>query len=167
VRPDAAPPAPALSPVVAVFAALYARFRHLTHELGKFGLVGAISYLVDFGVFNAIRLSTGEPFTAKIISTVVAATTAFLGNRFWTWRHARRTTLARQYSLYFLFNLVGLGIGLACLLVSHNWLGAIWPAFTSAVADNISANLVGVGLATMFRFWAYRRFVFPTGTDLA
>jgi putative flippase GtrA len=140
--------------------ALYGRFRGLIHEVGKFGVVGAFAYLVDFTVFNLVLYATDEPIRAKIISTVVATTTAFIGNRFWTWRHAERKGLTREYSLYFLFNLVGLAIGLACLVISHTWLGAAWPFFRSALADNLSANVVGVGLATLFRFWAYRRFVF-------
>jgi len=35
------------------------------------------------------------------------------------------------------------------------------PGFTSALADNISANVVGLGLGTLFRFWSYRKWVFP------
>jgi len=42
-----------------------------------------------------------------------------------------------------------------CLAVSHYALG-----FTSPLADNIAANVVGLGLATAFRFWSYRRWVF-------
>jgi hypothetical protein len=42
-----------------------------------------------------------------------------------------------------------------CLWVSHYALG-----FTGAVADNVSANGVGLALATGFRFWAYRTHVF-------
>jgi hypothetical protein len=39
--------------------------------------------------------------------------------------------------------------------VSHYALG-----FTSPLGDNIAANVVGLGLATAFRFWSYRRWVF-------
>jgi hypothetical protein len=31
----------------------------------------------------------------------------------------------------------------------------------SPLADNISGQLVGTALGTLFRFWSYRRFVFP------
>jgi hypothetical protein len=31
-----------------------------------------------------------------------------------------------------------------------------------AIADNIAANVVGLGLGTLARFWALRRFVFLT-----
>ena len=143
------------------------RFGHLVHELGKFGTVGAISFVVDIVIFNfAVGALDMERLTAKTVATVVAASIAFVGNRFWTWRHRERIGLAREYGLYFFFNAVGLGIGLGCLAVSHYGLGAIWPGvFKSLLADNISANLVGTALGTFFRFWSYRRFVFvgPTG----
>lgn len=145
------------------------RFGHLVHELGKFGTVGGIAFVIDIVLFNVlIEALDMERLTAKTISTTIAATFAFLGNRFWTWRHRERSGLAREYLLYFFFNVVGLGIGLACLAISHYGLGAIWPAvFKTLLADNISANLVGTAMGTTFRFWSYRRFVFvgPAAQD--
>jgi putative flippase GtrA len=132
----------------------------LARELGKFGTVGAICYVVDISIFNLLRVILGEPIGPKIISTVVATTLAFLGNRFWTWKDRGHSRLVREYPLFFGVNLIGLGIGVACLSISHHWLGSYWPVLTSNVADNLSANVIGMGLATLFRFWAYRRFVF-------
>lgn len=137
-----------------------ARFEGLLRELGKFGVVGAVCYGIDITIFNVLRTIMGEPIVPKIISTVVAASAAFIGNRFWTWRHRERSGLVREYPLFFGVNLVGLGITVACLQLSHNWLGSYWPALTSQLADNVSGNIIGVGFASLFRFWAYRRFVF-------
>jgi putative flippase GtrA len=146
---------------IALVRAGYDRFAHLVHELGKFGVVGAICYLIDITIFNLWLAEFHEPISAKTVSTAIAATIAFLGNRFWTWRDRERNGLGREYGLYFGFNAVGLAIGVACLWITHYGLGSIWPAvFTTTLADNISANVVGVLLASLFRFWAYRRFVF-------
>jgi putative flippase GtrA len=141
---------------------LAARFAGLVREIGKFGIVGAICYGIDFVIFNVLLVVMHEPILPKTISTVVAATAAFVGNRFWTWRDRSRSGLTREYTLFFGVNLVGLAIGVACLWVSHNWLGGRWPALATPLADNLSGNVVGVGLASFFRFWAYRRFVFRT-----
>jgi len=54
-----------------------------------------------------------------------------------------------------LFNVAGMVIALGCLAFSHYVLD-----LRSARADNISANGVGLVLGTLFRFWAYRYFVF-------
>jgi putative flippase GtrA len=144
--------------------AAISRFAGLLKELGKFGTVGALCYVIDITIFNVLRGLTGEPIVPKIVSTVVATTAAFIGNRFWTWRHRERSGLGREYPLFFGVNLVGLGITIACLWLSHNWLGTYWPVLTSQLADNISGNVIGVGFASLFRFWAYRRFVFRAGS---
>jgi putative flippase GtrA len=148
-------------PAAAILPALRARFGALVHELGKFGVVGAVSFAVDFVLFNLFLGLGAETLLAKTGSTVIATFVAFAGNRFWTWRHRAHTNMARQYGLFFFLNAVGLGIGLACLALSHYGLGAIWPEFfQTQLADNISGQLVGTAAGTLFRFWSYRRFVF-------
>jgi putative flippase GtrA len=133
---------------------LYTRFEGLVREAGKFGTIGLITFVIDTAVFNLLwgPLNT---LVAGAISMTVAATCAFIGNRFWTWRDRARTDLRREYGLYFLFNLVGLLIALTCLGVSHYLLG-----FTSQLSDNIAKNGVGLVLGTLFRFWSYRQIVF-------
>jgi putative flippase GtrA len=139
---------------------IVARFENLIRELGKFGTVGIIAFGVDFAIFNSARLLGVETLLSGTISMTVAATVAFVGNRFWTWRDRERTGLRREYTLYFLFNLVGLAIGLTCLGLSRYVLGAFWPIFTTLVAENVAKNIVGMALGTAFRFWSYRQIVF-------
>jgi putative flippase GtrA len=145
-----------------MFRALYERFAHIVQEVGKFGLVGVVCYGIDLAIFVVWNSMTGQRYVATIVSTLIATSVAFVGNRFWTWRHRERKSLHREYVLYFGFNAVGLGIGIVCLWISHNWLGSMWPSvFTTPLADAVSGKVVGVLLASLFRFWAYRRFVFP------
>lgn len=140
--------------------ALWERFGHLVRELGKFGVVGASSYVVDVTIYNLLYHSLGW-FWAKVVSTAIAATIAFVGNRFWTWRDRERSGLHREYLLYFGFNAVGLFIGLGCLLISHRGLGHFWPdTFHTQLADNVATQGFGMVFGTLFRFWSYRRFVF-------
>ncbi|WP_205808514.1 GtrA family protein [Micromonospora sp. HNM0581] len=138
------------------------RFGHLVREMSKFATVGGVAFLIDFALFNYLIGPQGvEQITAKTIATVIAATFAFLGNRFWTWRHRKRSHPAREYALFFFFNTVGLGIAVACLAISHYGLGSIWPSvFRTPLADNVASFVVGTGFGTLFRFWSYRRFVF-------
>ncbi len=143
------------------FAAYY-RMHHLVREGMKFLAVGGLGYVVDVGLFNVLRYVGGEgplydrPISAKVVSTVVATLVTYAGNRFWTFRHRRRTGYAREYALFFVLNAVGLAISVGCLALSHYVLD-----LRSPLADNISANIVGLGLAALFRFWSYRRWVFP------
>lgn len=132
-------------------------------EAVKFLFIGGAGYITDISVFNALRLGPLEqkPLTAKVISTVVATLVTYAGNRAWTFRHRERSGLGREYALFFVLNAIGMAITVATLAVSHYVLG-----FTSALADNISGNVIGIALGTAFRFWSYRKWVFrPTPDD--
>jgi putative flippase GtrA len=140
---------------------LYHRFAHLVHEVSKFGVVGIVAFVVDLTVFNVLNYRMGvESLTSATISMVLGSSVAFVGNRFWTWRHRERSGLRREYALYFFFNAVGLLIALACLGISTYGLGSVWPAFKTPLAENISKMIVGGALGTIFRFWSYRTIVF-------
>jgi putative flippase GtrA len=134
----------------------YHRWQVLVHELAKFGIVGAVCYAIDFGLYNVchVLLDLG-PLTSKVISTVVAATCAYVGNRHWSFRHRARSGVGREYTLFFVLNAIGLAIALACLGFGYYVLDQ-----RSALASNIWGNLVGTGLGTIFRFWAYKKWVF-------
>jgi putative flippase GtrA len=132
----------------------------LWREVIKFGVVGGVAYVVDIAVFNLLRFGPGEllgdkPLTAKAVSVAVATCVAWYGNRQWTFRRRRTAAPVRELVQFFVINAIGLAIGLTCLFVSHYVLG-----LRSPLADNVSANGVGLVLSTLFRFWAYRRFVF-------
>lgn len=148
--------------VPVVLKSLWLRVEDLAHQIAKFGVVGLVALVVDVGLFNVLRFAGGEgplydkPLTAKIVSVVVATTVAYIGNRIWTFSDRGRTSYLREYFLFFVLNGVALLITLGCLWFSHYALG-----LTSPLADNISANFIGLGLGTLFRFWSYRRWVFP------
>lgn len=134
----------------------------LGREIAKFGVVGMMAFVIDVGLFNILMYAGGagplndKPLTAKALSVIAATTFAYFGNRFWTFRHRGRTHMGREYMLFFVLNGVGMLIALTCLWFSHYALG-----LDSPIADNISANVIGLGLGTLFRFWSYRKWVFP------
>lgn len=144
-----------------LYSTMEAWVRRIYREAAKFGVIGVFALIIDVGLFNILMYAGGgvlndRPLTAKVISVIVATTFAYFGNRFWTFRDRGRTSYAREYVLFFVLNAIGMGIALSCLWFSHYALG-----FTNAIADNISANVIGLVLGTIFRFWSYRKWVFP------
>ncbi|TQS24022.1 GtrA family protein [Microbispora hainanensis] len=140
----------------------YERFAALIHELIKFGLVGAIAFVIDFGGTNLLRFGVGMgPLSSKVVATIVAATFAYAGNRFWTYRHREQSGLAREYVLFFLLN----GIGLLPPLLTIGFV-----SYSLGLHDAVSYNIaqfIGVGLGTLFRFWSYKKWVFLAVPELA
>jgi putative flippase GtrA len=125
-------------------------------EVGRFAATGIVAFVVDVAVFNLVLLGLGGgPVTAKIVSSVAAITTAFLGSRYYTWADRPRRDPVRQYALFFLLSLIAAAIQILTIVVANDVLG-----FTGPVADNVSGNVVGMALATIFRFFSFRRYVF-------
>lgn len=155
---------------VALVARLRSALDMVYREALKFGAVGAIAFVTDVGLFNLLTTSLwpgdgvppldGHEKIAKVVSAGTATLVAWIGNRNWTFRHRRQSTPHRELVQFAFMNLVGMLIAVACLTISHDVLG-----FTSTLADNISGNVIGIGLGTLFRFWAYRRFVFTEFID--
>ncbi|MEJ7706660.1 MAG: GtrA family protein [Nocardioidaceae bacterium] len=138
------------------------RVRALLPEALRFATVGGVGFVVDVGLFNLLRFAGDpgllefKPLTAKALSVTVATAVTYVGNRHWTWSQRSRSTPRREVTLFFFFNGVGMVISLICLAVSHYLLD-----LRSPLADNLSANGVGLVVGTAFRFWSYRTFVFP------
>ena len=134
---------------------IYARFTVLIHEIAKFGIVGGIGFIVQIGITDLAHLKLGiGPLTAIVIGYVIATVVTFLGNRHWAFKHRKGKGLGRETVLFFLLNVVGLGIQEIVVAFVHYGLGQ-----TDALSYNI-ANVFGIGLGTLFRLWSYRKWVF-------
>jgi putative flippase GtrA len=135
------------------------RQRYLTPEVVSFLTVGGTGYVVDVGAFNVLRsmpvIAVLDPSVAKVLAVLLAMVVTYVGNSAVTWRGESANSRRREIALFIMFNAIGLGLSVATLALSHDMLG-----LTSRLSDNISANVVGLGLGTAFRFWSYRRFVF-------
>ena len=134
---------------------VYTRFRVLIHEVAKFGVVGILAFFITIGGANVLRYGAGlGPLTSVTIATCVATVFAFLGNKLWAFRHRKGSHWGRESVLFFVFNGIGLLIQLAFVAAVHYGLG-----MDSKLAYNVS-NIIGVGVATLFRLYCYRRWVF-------
>ncbi|MHA7177570.1 GtrA family protein [Arthrobacter sp. Sr24] len=131
-------------------------------EVAKFGAVGGVAFIIDTGIYVWLLSGSmaGHPTKAKIISAAVATVFSWLANRYWTFRHRRQANMVREVVLFIIMNGIGLGIAAACVYVSHWVLG-----FESATADVIAGSVVGLILGTIFRFFAYRYWVFTEELD--
>ncbi|MFJ8668372.1 GtrA family protein [Streptomyces sp. NPDC093600] len=137
--------------------ALRVRLDQLTREFAKFGAVGGVGLLVDLGVFNLVRHLTDLPVVrASIIATVVAIAFNYVGFRYFTYRDRDKSSRTRELSLFFLFSVVGLVIQNGILYAATYGFGWDTPLQSNFF------KFFGIGVATLFRFWSYRTWVFRT-----
>jgi putative flippase GtrA len=118
---------------------LYLRFQILIHEIGKFGLVGILGTIITISIQNALYKPHG----------------------YWAFKLRKTDNVARETVLFVIFNVLGLLIQLA--FVSGN---AHLLHNHSRLDYNI-ANVIGIIIATLFRLFCYRTFVFRAVPEAA
>ncbi|TAM85986.1 MAG: GtrA family protein [Jatrophihabitans sp.] len=128
-------------------------WRILLKEITAFGAVGLVSLVIDLGLYNL--LAPHGWLKAKFVSTIVATTFAYFGNRYLSFSHRARTSIGRETSFFF-------GINIIVLVLSELVLALFAYPFNQR-SDHLVMNMVNlltIALGTVFRFWAYKRFVF-------
>jgi putative flippase GtrA len=132
-----------------------AGLRRLAHEVAKFGAVGALGTIVNFGVSNLLwHLTTLQAVRANVIATVVAIAFNYVGFRYFTYRDRDKGDRGKELTLFLAFSAVGLVIENGILYAAIYGFG--WE---SSLERNVF-KFVGIGIATLFRFWSYRTWVF-------
>ncbi|HAG62829.1 MAG TPA: GtrA family protein [Kocuria sp.] len=132
-------------------------------ELTKFGLVGAAAFVINASL---VWLLMHTPYfadshiKAKVVATVVAIIFSWVANRMWTFRDKRQDDKKKELVQFLVANGIGMAIELGCLGVSYYVLG-----LTSATASFVSGTIIGTILGTVFRYFAYRFWVFSTKLD--
>ncbi|ATY09612.1 GtrA family protein [Amycolatopsis sp. AA4] len=135
-------------------------------ELLKFAIVGGTTFLVDNGVWYLLKLSVLEskPTTAKAIAIIVATIVSYVLNREWSFRTRGGRERAHEATLFFLISGVAVVVNLIPLLISRYGLHLEVPhvsRLVQEIADFASGSIIGMLLAMVFRFWGFKKWVFP------
>ena len=140
---------------------LYVRFQRLIHEAAKFGVVGIVGVIITNGLYGLLHNTFGlGPVTATTIATIVATAVSYVANRYWSFRHRERTGVAREGVIFFILN--GVGLLIQDAVVAFNFY--ILSNGHNKAAEFIALN-AGIALATLFRFWSYRKWVWAEPAD--
>ncbi|MFJ8821703.1 GtrA family protein [Streptomyces sp. NPDC102467] len=127
-------------------------------EIAKFGAVGLLGIVVNLAAFNLLRWATTLPTVrASVAATAVAIVGNYVGFRYFTYRDRESAvSRRREMALFAFFSAVGLLIENGVLFGATYGLGlhdALWSNFF---------KFTGIGVATLFRFWSYRTWVFKS-----
>ena len=141
-------------------------FAERHHELIKFAIVGATTFVIDSVIFYTLKLTVLEPkpVTAKVIAGIVAVIASYILNREWSFRDRGGRDRHHEALLFFGFSGVGVVLSMFPLWLSRYVFDLQVPNVSLTIeniADFLSAYLIGNLLQMAFRFWAFRRWVFP------
>jgi putative flippase GtrA len=135
-------------------------------ELLKFLTVGAIAFVTTSVLFFGLKWTVlhGKPVTANVIAVLIATVVSYVLNREWAFTARGGRERRHEAALFFLVAGIGMVINQLPLAVSSYVFQLRTPhvsILAENVADFVSATVIGTLLATVFRWWAMRKFVFP------
>ena len=141
-------------------------------ELLRVAVVGSTTYGVTLLGDYSLKLTVfrEKPVTALAIATVVSTAFAYLLSRRWSFAGRGGLGRVREATLFVVVNAGAVAVNLVPALVSRYVLHLSVPYvgyLTQEVADFVAGMLLGTFLGTAFRWWGYRRWVFPRPAGVA
>ncbi|WP_167736410.1 MULTISPECIES: GtrA family protein [Nocardioides] len=139
-------------------------WRRRLGEVARFFVVAQAATWVSFVLFNVLlhgmfvgdALLEDQAIPAYVLANCVGMVISFHGSRGWVFPHRPPRQADGGLTAYVVINLAAMVLPVGCLYLSREVLG-----LDSALADNLSANGIGLVLAFGARFLLFKRFVFP------
>jgi putative flippase GtrA len=138
--------------------------KRMLGESSKFAVVGIVSTIVSVLIFNLLvhgywfidqALLRDHAITAYVIASAAGMVVSYRGSRSWAFNDREPTHPDGGRTAFLVINVVTMLLPITCLWISRHLLGLEDP-----LSDNISANVVGLFLGFVARFFLFRRFVF-------
>jgi putative flippase GtrA len=136
-------------------------------ELLKFAFVGAFCFVITLTVNYTLKLTVldTKPVTAQAIAVVIATIVSYILNREWAFRTRGGRERAHEATLFFLISGMGVVLNTMPLWISRYALHLQVPhvsLFGQEFADFVSGMIIGTLVAMVFRWWAFKKWVFPS-----
>ncbi|GAA2963995.1 GtrA family protein [Actinokineospora diospyrosa] len=135
-------------------------------ELLKFAVVGGVCFIVTNAINYALKLTVlnRNPVTALIVAVIIATIVSYILNREWSFRHRGGRERPHEAALFFLISGIGVGLNALPLWVSRYLFDLAVPhvsLLTQEIADFGFGIILGTLVAMVFRWWAFKKWVFP------
>lgn len=140
------------------------RAKRLFDETLRFLAVGGVATFVAFVIFNFLvhgfyitdqPWMNEQPTLAYVLANTVGMAISYRGTRSWAFKNRETAHADGGRTAYVVINVATMTLPIACLWISRNVLD-----HDTAFADNIAANVVGLGLGMAARFYLFRQVIF-------
>jgi putative flippase GtrA len=147
------------------------RWHRVFTEAYRFLAVGGLATLVAVLLFNFLVHGfhtgwdaplAGQPYLAFVVANLVGMAVSYRGSRSWVFKDRPPRTADGGRLLFVIINLATMLIPIACLWISRNVFGLDDP-----FSDNVAANVIGLFLGMVARFYLFRTLVFQKPVHLA
>jgi putative flippase GtrA len=135
-------------------------------EMLKFAMVGGFCFIVTNVIWYALKLTVlnTKPITAQAIAIILATIVSYVLSREWSFNTRGGRERHHEAALFFVVSGVSVGLNLVPTAISRYLLDLQAPAvsvFTQEVSDFIFGSIIGTLVAMVFRWWAFKKWVFP------
>jgi len=146
------------------------RWQRVLTEAYRFLAVGGLATVVAFVIFNGLvhgygvgprPLLSGHPYLGYVLANTVGMAVSYRGSRSWVFKDRPPRTADGGRTAFIAINAATMLIPIACLWLSRNALGLVDP-----VSDNVAANVIGLFLGLIARFYLFRTYVFQRPVHL-
>lgn len=116
-------------------------------QLIKFGMVGAVTVLIDLGIYNLLIRQGLNLYWSRTISIIVAVTMGYFWHRHWTFR-SRNPQMHREFIKFCIISITGLGLNLLIMRI-------LYPMTNFIKSDYLHKNIVALLAIGIVFFWNY------------
>ncbi len=155
----------------AVHAAAHRYLPRSLRQFVKFGMVGTVGFVVDFGTYlvltrvlgwqTVFRIFGYEVIAPNLVSVLIAMLAVFTLNKYWTFRDPRADVLARQGASF--FAVYAITYVLNQILTS--FFAFRVPLLQNVFAENtdLAAKILAIAIITLVNFSGSKFLVFRSG----
>ena len=127
--------------------------KSLIEQFLKFGVVGAIAFVIDYGILMLLSQVVGwDPVPSSAISFTVSVVFNYLASMRYVFTRREDLSREREFVIFVILSIIGLGINSACIWVGTQALG------NGAVAVT-ATKVVATVVVALWNFWSRKRWL--------
>ena len=132
-----------------------AKVKKILAEIVRFGIIGVLATLLDWGIFYVLTNFLGVYYVvSSVIGFCVSVIFNYLLSRAWVFHVTEKQNVVREFILFMITSIIGLGINTLVLWLCVEWL-FVRMTFLSVIPDDI-LELIGKAAATfVVMVWNY------------